>query len=45
MTKKVMASFVKDIFGKFGETSYTKDLLDEVLGAVEQEKYVYTVFR
>ena len=32
-----MASFVKDIFGKFGETAYTKDLLDEVLEAVEQK--------
>lgn len=35
--KQVMASLVKDIFGKFGETANTKDLLDEVLGAVEQE--------
>ena len=33
-----MTSFVKAIFGKFGETSYTKDLLDEVLEAVQQEK-------
>ncbi|AMQ07323.1 bacillithiol biosynthesis cysteine-adding enzyme BshC [Sporosarcina psychrophila] len=36
--KQVMESLVKDIFGKFGETAYTKDLLDEVLSAVEQEK-------
>ena len=33
-----MTSFVKGVFGKFGETSYTKDLLDEVLEAVQQEK-------
>ncbi len=33
-----MTSFVKGIFSKFGETSYTKDLLDEVLEAVQQEK-------
>ena len=36
--KQLMASLVKDIFGKFGETAYTKDLLDEVLVAVEQEE-------
>ncbi|WP_186671323.1 bacillithiol biosynthesis cysteine-adding enzyme BshC [Sporosarcina sp. BP05] len=35
--KQVMASLVKEVFGKYGETAYTKDLLDEVLGAVEQE--------
>ncbi|WP_318615541.1 bacillithiol biosynthesis cysteine-adding enzyme BshC [Sporosarcina sp. YIM B06819] len=33
-----MTSFVKGVFGKFGETSYTKDLLDEVLSAVRQEE-------
>ncbi|WP_342509270.1 bacillithiol biosynthesis cysteine-adding enzyme BshC [Sporosarcina sp. FSL K6-2383] len=33
-----MTSFVKGVFGKFGETSYTKDLLDEVLEAAQQEK-------
>lgn len=32
-----MTSFVKGVFGKFGETSYTKELLDEVLEAVQQE--------
>ncbi len=32
-----MISFVKGIFGKFGETTYTKELLNEVLEAVEQE--------
>ncbi|HJF30892.1 MAG TPA: bacillithiol biosynthesis cysteine-adding enzyme BshC [Sporosarcina psychrophila] len=36
--KQLMASLVKDIFGKFGETAYTKDLLDEVLDAIEQEE-------
>lgn len=36
--KGQMASFVKSIFGKYGETSYTKDLLDEVLDAVEKEQ-------
>ncbi|KAA0966608.1 bacillithiol biosynthesis cysteine-adding enzyme BshC [Sporosarcina sp. ANT_H38] len=36
--KELMASLVKDIFGKFGETAYTKDLLDEVLGAVDKEE-------
>lgn len=36
--REQMASFVKDIFGKFGETAYTKDLLDGVLEAVQQEK-------
>lgn len=35
--KEQMIAFVKDVFGKFGETVYTKDLLDEVLMAVEQE--------
>ncbi|KXH79891.1 bacillithiol biosynthesis cysteine-adding enzyme BshC [Sporosarcina sp. HYO08] len=33
-----MASFVKSIFGNFGETAHTKNLLHEVLDAVEQEK-------
>ena len=33
-----MTSFIKGVFGKFGETAYTKDLLDEVLEAVQQEK-------
>ena len=32
-----MASFVKDIFGTYGETAYTKDLLNDVLEAVEKE--------
>ncbi|MER2089262.1 MAG: bacillithiol biosynthesis cysteine-adding enzyme BshC [Sporosarcina sp.] len=35
--KKMMTSFVKDIFGKFGETAYTKNLKDDVLEAVELE--------
>jgi len=35
--KEMLSSFVKDTFGKFGETSHTKVLLDEVLGAVEME--------
>ena len=35
--KKMLSSFVKDTFGKFGETSNTKALLDEVLSAVEME--------
>lgn len=36
--KQMMTSFIKEIFGKFGETSYTKQLLHEVLDAVEREK-------
>src|SRR4051794_14538252 len=35
--KELMASFVKDIFGKFGKTAYTKGLKDDVLKAVELE--------
>ena len=42
--KQVMASLVKDIFGKFGETAYTKDLLDEVLRCGGAGRVVYTVF-
>ncbi|MFJ7933045.1 bacillithiol biosynthesis cysteine-adding enzyme BshC [Sporosarcina sp. NPDC096371] len=33
-----MTSFIKDVFSKYGETSYTKDLKDEVLEAVQQEE-------
>ena len=36
--KEQMKAFVKSIFGKYGETLYTKDLLAEVLDAVEREK-------
>ena len=36
--KVQMASFMKSIFGKYGETLYTKDLLEEVLDAVEREQ-------
>jgi bacillithiol synthase len=36
--KQLMASLVKGIFGRFGETAYTKDLLDEVLDAIELEE-------
>lgn len=35
--KEKMASFVQDVFAKFGETAYTKELLDDVLKVVEQE--------
>ncbi|MBE1553564.1 bacillithiol biosynthesis cysteine-adding enzyme BshC [Sporosarcina limicola] len=35
--KEQMASFVKNIFADFGETAYTKNVLDEVLSAVERE--------
>ncbi|MEK3935197.1 bacillithiol biosynthesis cysteine-adding enzyme BshC [Sporosarcina sp. FSL W7-1349] len=35
--KKKMESFIREVFGKFGETSYTKRLLDEVLAAVGNE--------
>lgn len=33
-----MASFVEDVFSSYGETAYTKDLLNDVLEAVQQEK-------
>ena len=36
--KEQLKAFVKSIFGKYGETLYTKDLLAEVLDAVEREK-------
>jgi bacillithiol synthase len=42
--KELMALFVKDVIGKFGETAYTKDLLDEILSAVEQEDSFTTFF-
>lgn len=32
-----MVSFVKDLFSTYGETVYTKDLLNEVLDAVKKE--------
>ncbi len=32
-----MIAFVKDTFGKFGETAYTAELLADVLDAVQQE--------
>lgn len=35
--KKMMASFIKETFGKFGETAYTKELLEEVLQSAEHE--------
>lgn len=35
--KKMMASFIKEMFEKFGETAYTKELLEEVLQAAELE--------
>jgi bacillithiol synthase len=35
--KELMSGFVKGIFGKFGETAYTKALKNEVLSAVELE--------
>lgn len=33
-----MASFVEDVFSTYGETAYTKDLLNDVLEAVRSEK-------
>ncbi|MCG7334154.1 bacillithiol biosynthesis cysteine-adding enzyme BshC [Sporosarcina sp. ACRSM] len=36
--KRQMEAFVKSIFGKYGETIYTKGLLEEVLNAVHQEE-------
>lgn len=35
--REAMIEFVKDIFGKFGETSFTEAVLQDVLEAVEQE--------
>ncbi|MCZ2258879.1 bacillithiol biosynthesis cysteine-adding enzyme BshC [Sporosarcina sp. G11-34] len=33
-----MSTFVKEIFGTYGETAYTKDLLNDVLAAVAKEE-------
>ncbi|MFS0574354.1 bacillithiol biosynthesis cysteine-adding enzyme BshC [Sporosarcina sp. 179-K 3D1 HS] len=41
--QQMMRSFVRDIFGEFGETSHTKRLLVDVLDAVEREK-TFTAF-
>lgn len=41
--KEQMTTFVKNIFGKYGETIYTKDLLTEVLDAVDRE-HTFTHF-
>lgn len=37
LDREQMTSYIKDIFGKFGETAYTEKLLGEVLEAVRQE--------